>query len=76
MAVSRPVLLALLGLVLATTTLFAARGANQTVADPASNAVVPAPAPTPISPGVSKKDKAGDDKAKPQARDDARGAGP
>ena len=75
MAVSRPLLLALLGLVLATATLFAARGANQSAADPVSNAVVPAPAPTPVSPGVaSKKDKANDDNAKPQARDDAKPA--
>jgi len=78
MAVSRPLLLALLGLVLATATLFAARGANQTAADTASNPVVPAP--TPVTPGPSrlakdpagaaaKRDKARDDNAKPGAKD-------
>jgi len=77
MAVSRPLLLALLGLVLATATLFAARGASQGAADPLSSAVVPAPtpAPTPVSPGdkgrdpaapASKEDKARDHGAKPK----------
>ena len=77
MAVSRPLLLVLLGLVLATATLFAARGASQGAADPLSSAVVPAPtpAPTPVSPGdkgrdpvgpASKEDKARDHGAKPK----------
>ncbi len=84
MAVSRPLLLALLGLVLATATLFAARGASQSAADPVSNAVVPAPAPTPVSPAKDPNDPAGpasrtdrsrDGSAKPQAKDDPKPAG-
>jgi hypothetical protein len=81
MAVSRPLLLALLGLVLATATLFAARGASQSAAGNASNAAVATPAPTPVSPAppkkakdptgpVTGKDKARDKSAKPQASDD------
>ena len=67
MAVSRPVLLALLGLVLATATLFAARGANQSAADPVANAV-PAPAPTPVTPGPAKQAKDPDAKTLPRDR--------
>jgi len=57
MAVSRPLLLALLGLVLAAATLFAARGASQSAADTASSAVVLPPAATPVSPGPGNKAK-------------------
>lgn len=67
MAASRPVLLALLGLVLATATLFAARGANQSAADPVANAV-PAPAPTPVTPGPAKQAKDPDAKTLPRDR--------
>ena len=86
MAVSRPLLLALLGLVLATATLFAARGANQSAADSASTAVAPTPAPTPVSPAPVKKangpagpaskgkDTARDDRVKPRPTDDAKPA--
>ena len=71
MAVSRPLLLAVLGLVLATATLFAARGANQSAAGTASNAVVPAPAPTPVSPGPAKKAKDQASPASKKAKDPA-----
>ncbi|MBA3437676.1 MAG: hypothetical protein H0U14_06730 [Thermoleophilaceae bacterium] len=86
MAVSRPLLLALLGLVLATATLFAARGANQSAADSASTAVAPTPAPTPVSPAPVKKangpagpaskgkDTARDDRVEPRPTDDAKPA--
>jgi len=67
MAVSRPVLLALLGLVLATATLFAARGASQSAADPAPSAVAPALAPTPVAPGAAGKAK---DPPGPASKDD------
>ncbi len=86
MAVSRPLLLAVLGLVLAAATLFAARGAHQTAANTTSNAVVPAPAPTPVSPGPAEQAKhrarpdsdkdSPRDRARPQGSDDAKPARP
>ncbi len=68
MALSRPLLLVLLGLMLATATLFAARGANQSAADTASSPVVP----TPVSPEPA--EKAADHNAKPGADHDPKPA--
>jgi len=73
MAVSRPLLLAVLGLLLAAATLVAARGASETAADPATPVVAPV-TPTPIAPGPAGKGggKGRDGGAGKQARDKAR----
>lgn len=52
MAVSRPVLLGVLGLLLATATLFAARGAGQSTADSAQISAAPVATPPPDAPPV------------------------
>lgn len=69
MAVSRPLLLALLGVLLAAATFVAARGASETAAGPATPAATQI-TPTPISPGPAKKDSP----AKARAGKDAKAA--